>query len=1081
MNRSEAALRAFLRVDFDWTMTLTGVWKDHRHHVPELHRQTLESVLETYTRLERASDAENPLGEVVVGPAGAGKTHFLSALRREVTQRGGTFLLADLTDVRDFWDTALQGAVNSLTRKLPEQGTQLDRLLDRLLNDYGQGRLQGLTAAQLAELRPPKLSNRVNDLVQSIAQGTDRRAAGRHEAVLRALTLLGSTEHNLLALGEAWLGGLDVREEAKLLHDLPSGRSAKNRLEGLAWALSLSGPIVIAIDQLDAIASEARASAREGEDASKAVFTQTTNGLMGLRDIMPRTLVVVSSLEVNWNYLKESALASVPGRFRDHHLLPPPAGETLAKLVERRLAISHAQSKFEPPYPTWPFRRSCFDGLSLRPREVLRLCERHRQRCRELGWVEEIDRLVELDEPIGVPQVDELGGLDANFEDLRSRIDPDAQLRTADGELDELLEVACRALAKERKWPRHLDVELDLDFGRSGQVEPLHARIRVIDHGDGDRERHLSLRFIQQANAIAFQARLKKAMTESGVGAGLGFRRLVIYRSGPPPTGPKTQGLVEALAEQAGPIHEPSSEDIRTLAALRRWFQAPPDGFDDWLEARQPVSQLAMFSPHIEFLEGSGAREEEPRPAVRNEGGAGVSRAPERRQAVGGPAPASSSDRSIFSNSTAATPTRPRGSAAASEPAISLGRTSIGIGEGEPVNVALKALRKHVAVLAAAGSGKTVLVRRVVEEAARQGVPAIVIDVANDLVRFGQRWPETPIQHGPEDLAAADDYFARTETAVWTPGLDGGNPVSADPIPDFEPLRNEPDELRQAQELAHQLLCADLHLTGQGQTTQVRQAILRRAIEHHAEAGGKGIGDLLRILRNPGDLASQFANGDKAVQAVADALQAQMQLNPLLTADGAGIDFDEMFGRDLQKTRVSVVNLSGLSTPGRQQSFLARLMTLMFGYAKRRPAKNEPLAGLVVIDEAKDFVPSQRTVASSEPIMRAAAQLRKYGYGMIVATQEPKSIHNQVVANCGTQVFGRALAPATQDAMRGMMQQLGGAPGSVGTLKPGEFYVSIPEAPTPQKIRTRLCLARHGSAATPDEVRSLARASRDLR
>jgi hypothetical protein len=130
---------------------------------------------------------------------------------------------------------------------------------------------------------------------------------------------------------------------------------------------------------------------------------------------------------------------------------------------------------------------------------------------------------------------------------------------------------------------------------------------------------------------------------------------------------------------------------------------------------------------------------------------------------------------------------------------------------------------------------------------------------------------------------------------------------------------------------------------------------------------------------------------------------------------------------------------------------------------------------------AADFVPSQRTVASSEPIMRAAAQLRKYGYGIIVATQEPKSIHNQVVANCGTQVFGRALAPATQDAMRGMMQQLGAAPGSVGTLKPGEFFVSVPEAPTPQKIRTHLCLAHHGSAATPDEVRSLARASRDLR
>jgi Helicase HerA, central domain len=53
--------------------------------------------------------------------------------------------------------------------------------------------------------------------------------------------------------------------------------------------------------------------------------------------------------------------------------------------------------------------------------------------------------------------------------------------------------------------------------------------------------------------------------------------------------------------------------------------------------------------------------------------------------------------------------------------------------------------RARTAILAGSGSGKTVLLRRIVEEAALQGIPSIVLDTNNDLARFGDRWPETPL------------------------------------------------------------------------------------------------------------------------------------------------------------------------------------------------------------------------------------------------------------------------------------------------------------------------------------------------
>ncbi len=68
---------------------------------------------------------------------------------------------------------------------------------------------------------------------------------------------------------------------------------------------------------------------------------------------------------------------------------------------------------------------------------------------------------------------------------------------------------------------------------------------------------------------------------------------------------------------------------------------------------------------------------------------------------------------------------------------------------GLPVSVELEALRKHVAIFAGSGSGKTVLIRRIIEECAIQGVSSIVLDTNNDLARLGDAWPEEPSALGP--------------------------------------------------------------------------------------------------------------------------------------------------------------------------------------------------------------------------------------------------------------------------------------------------------------------------------------------
>ena len=60
------------------------------------------------------------------------------------------------------------------------------------------------------------------------------------------------------------------------------------------------------------------------------------------------------------------------------------------------------------------------------------------------------------------------------------------------------------------------------------------------------------------------------------------------------------------------------------------------------------------------------------------------------------------------------------------------------------------------AIFAGSGSGKTVLIRRLVEECALQGVSAIVLDPNNDLARLGDPWPEPPAGWGRGDAERAD-------------------------------------------------------------------------------------------------------------------------------------------------------------------------------------------------------------------------------------------------------------------------------------------------------------------------------------
>jgi DNA helicase HerA-like ATPase len=155
-----------------------------------------------------------------------------------------------------------------------------------------------------------------------------------------------------------------------------------------------------------------------------------------------------------------------------------------------------------------------------------------------------------------------------------------------------------------------------------------------------------------------------------------------------------------------------------------------------------------------------------------------------------------------------------------------------------------------------------------------------------------------------------------------------------------------------------------------------------------------------------------------------------------------------------------VISFVGLPAEEQRQNFVNQLQMELFAWIKRNPAGDRPLGALFVMDEAQTLASSGSLTASTRSTIVLASQARKYGLGLLVATQAPKGLHNQVVGNAMTQFFGRLNSPAQVAAANEMARAKGSAVADIAGLDRAQFYVSG-ESFGFRKICTPLCLTHH--------------------
>jgi len=401
-------------------------------------------------------------------------------------------------------------------------------------------------------------------------------------------------------------------------------------------------------------------------------------------------------------------------------------------------------------------------------------------------------------------------------------------------------------------------------------------------------------------------------------------------------------------------------------------------------------------------------------------------------------------------------------------PSILLGST---VESWEPFTLSLESLRRHCVIFAGSGSGKTVLIRRLVEECARQGVSAIVLDPNNDLARLGDPWPEPPAGWLAGDDARARDYLDHTDVVIWTPLVNAGRPLCFQPLPDFRPVRDSPDEFDLVLRSTVEALAPRAGVHGTTKLAQRGEAVLTEALRAYAATGRAGLTDFTEFLAELPAGVSRMAKADKLAHEAAETLKAAMVTDPLFGGEGTAADPGALLTPPRGKrARVSVVSFVGLSSNEQRQGFVNQLQMALFSWVKRNPAGDRPLGGLLVMDEAQTLAPSTGKTPCTESSIALASQARKYGLGLVFATQAPKGLHNQISGNATTQFFGLLNAPVHIDAARELAAAKGGKLPDIGLLESGHFYVAG-EGFSFVKVRTPMCLTHHPKAPlSPDEV-----------
>lgn len=377
-------------------------------------------------------------------------------------------------------------------------------------------------------------------------------------------------------------------------------------------------------------------------------------------------------------------------------------------------------------------------------------------------------------------------------------------------------------------------------------------------------------------------------------------------------------------------------------------------------------------------------------------------------------------------------------------------------------------LTTHAVAVGMTGSGKTGLCIDLLEEAALNGIPALMIDpkgdMTNTLLHFPDLLPEdfkpwvNPDQARKEgktlDQAAAeaanlwkngladwdiDGHRIRkladaAQFSIYTPGSEAGIPVNI-----LSSLKSPELSWEEHREVLRDKISGTvmglLGLVGLKDIDPVRseEHILLSNIFERAWSKGQDLNlrELILQIQNPpfeklGVIDIETFMPEK------DRLDLSMMLNNILAAPGfqswitgQPLEVGSLLYTPEGRPRHSVFYIAHL-TDAERMFFVTLLYSAVETWMRAQKGTTS-LRALIYFDEIYGYLPPVANPPSKIPMLRMLKQARAFGVGQVLVTQNPVDVDYKALSNAGTWFIGKL--QTEQDKNRLLEGLEGAAPG----------------------------------------------------
>lgn len=367
-----------------------------------------------------------------------------------------------------------------------------------------------------------------------------------------------------------------------------------------------------------------------------------------------------------------------------------------------------------------------------------------------------------------------------------------------------------------------------------------------------------------------------------------------------------------------------------------------------------------------------------------------------------------------------------------------------------PINYDARDLTTHAVCFGMTGSGKTGLCVCLLEEAALDKVPAIIIDPKGDLTNLMLQFPKLKPQdfepwinlddarrkgktvqeyshyiadlwkNGLEEWGIGSDRIEKLKESVdfsiFTPGSDAGKSISI--LSSLNaPKINYEESLEEFREYVNGTVVALLGLAGlEVDPVRSREAILLSTIFECFWRKNQDLTleRLIQSIQTPPfhklgvfDLESFYPEKKRFELAISfNNLVASPGFQSWLTGDS--LEIEQLLYNSQGKPRHSIFYIAHLSD--RERMFFVTLLLENLLVWMRRQTGTTSLRALLYFDEVFGFMPPVSEPSSKRPLLTLLKQARAFGLGLVLVTQNPVDIDYKGLTNTGTWLIGKLQA-----------------------------------------------------------------------